>query len=360
MGARMMDDDGWWAELGAKMSRGNGPSMSIDREAIEEVLIRSRVANNAASSLDYLELDYWWDLMMDAPMPLRSMLVALIGGGAMMLLAYCLPRQAAGRNDQGAATASPGKTRADDPPKLAPARLPQADSVDDLERLGECAVCMEPMDRTAIGSCNHHFCVPCLLEICRLTPRCPRCQTTITAVWLDREFDALLRLARANEPPASVAEEPSASTRAAQDAAQDTAKEARDARLAEYVVRLRLPRGARAGITLRTCIGRPGVVVADLVVADSAYKCGLRVGDVLVNMNGVPCRSHRQCVALIDKLSKRNGSDEIACLIIPGVGVDAPVQKTSEPWEDELAERHRKEEVEVEEVEEVVDDCAIL
>ena len=104
----------------------------------------------------------------------------------------------------------------------------------DLERVAECVVCLEPIVRSAIGSCAHHFCVQCLLECCRYNPICPKCQTTIRDVWLDPEFDSLLKLARMQEPQSLPPERSSQS----------------NAALERYIVHLQLPRGACAGITL--------------------------------------------------------------------------------------------------------------
>ena len=181
----------------------------------------------------------------------------------------------------------------------------------DLERTGECLICLEQMTQTAVGSCAHHFCVGeaclrskrhacccaslddsdlpriaaagCLLECCRLTPRCPRCQIPITAVHLDTEFDQLLKLARAGDPTTSSShdDKPNLPNR--------------------HVVRLRLPKGARAGITLKTCRWRFGVAVSAASEEKMAFRCGLRVGDVIVSMNGVPCRTHQQSIEIINR-----------------------------------------------------------
>lgn len=169
----------------------------------------------------------------------------------------------------------------------------------------------------------------CLLECCRLTPRCPRCQFPITGVHLDPEFDALLQLARAAEPPtpfegdltpqpappsselecsrSQLDEQPRRTVRWTYSASRD------------YVVRLRLPHGARAGITLKTCQWRFGVAVSATCVEKMAHRCGLCVGDVIVTMNGVPCRTHQQCIGIINRLSApiSMAYSEIVCLIIP-------------------------------------------
>lgn len=230
--------------------------------------------------------------------------------------------------------------------RLPPTRLMLADDLP-LERTSECLICLEPMRRTAIGSCPHHFCAVCLLECCRLTPRCPRCQTQIKEVWLDAEYDAVLRSAQSSAAAGKVGWW---SRSATNESGTDSGPV--DARLASYLRVLRLPHKKRfvgqvsgAGITLKTCIGRPGVVIADLDVRDMGYLCGLRVGDVIVSMNGAACRNHRQSIALINRLSRTATPSEdaqITCLIIPHVGLNAPVQVPAEPWEADDDEPDRR------------------
>jgi hypothetical protein len=203
-----------------------------------------------------------------------------------------------------------------------------------LERTGECVICLGQIRRSAIGSCPHHFCAACLLECCRRTPRCPRCQTVIRAVWLDPEYDAVLRLAR----------KAGGSAQAESDTVEATDEvEEENAKLDGYIRLLRLPLKKRfagqvsgAGLTLKTCLGRPGVVCAAMDERDMAYRCGFRVGDVIVSMNGTPCWTHRQSIALLNRLSKAATQSEdarITCLVIPGVGLLSPVLVPSEPWE---------------------------
>ena len=77
--------------------------------------------------------------------------------------------------------------------------------------------------------------------------------------------------------------------------------------------------------------GRPGVAVEALVERDMAYRCGLRVNDVIVNMSGLPCRRHGQCIQMINQLSQRESTDEsILCLRIPGAAA-MPVAAPLDP-----------------------------
>ena len=206
--------------------------------------------------------------------------------------------------------------------RAAPPPLPEP--TPDLERTGECIICLEQIQRSAIGSCPHHFCVGCLLECCRLTPRCPRCLQPITAIHLDPEFDALLKLARDADTTARAGdvcapERVEASQQPLPPPAEPSSSRSSELAMRRYMVRLMLPRGARAGITLRNCRWRFGVAVAALSEGKMAYRSGLRVGDVIVSMNNVPCRSHAQSIEIINAMSApRSWADSmILCLVIP-------------------------------------------
>ena len=75
----------------------------------------------------------------------------------------------------------------------------------------------------------------------------------------------------------------------------------RGAASAPLTIDLELPRGSKAGITLANSDdGGPGCKVSRVNPLDMAYRCGLRVGDVIVALNGVPTTSHDQAIALIN------------------------------------------------------------
>ena len=65
--------------------------------------------------------------------------------------------------------------------------------------------------------------------------------------------------------------------------------------LAHYCKRLRVVKGRSFGIT-GTMTGTLGCVISGLTEKGMAYECGLRVSDVLVSINNIPCRSHTQII----------------------------------------------------------------
>lgn len=72
-------------------------------------------------------------------------------------------------------------------------------------------------------------------------------------------------------------------------------------------IELSLPPGAHAGLTLQSRGNRGcGCKVSAAVTRDQAYKCGLRVGDVLLEINGEPINSPADGTRLINNLTQPN------------------------------------------------------
>ena len=129
----------------------------------------------------------------------------------------------------------------------------------------ECAICLHSVCRSCTGACSHHFCAACMLQWCSSSGECPKCRAPIDALRLDAEFDSLLgatgRAGRGRED------------------------------LRDYTVALRLGAGRHAGLTLKNMKDGPGVLVTTAVKKDAGYCAGLREGDRIVWMNGVPSHS---------------------------------------------------------------------
>ena len=168
----------------------------------------------------------------------------------------------------------------------APAVAPQLVAMDSEEVGLECAICMRSLAFSCVGgACTHHFCAACIIQFCAsvrdggedVRPDCPKCRAPFKCLLLDPEYDALC----------------GAATR-------------RPADLAPYTLVLRLGRDEHAGITLRSTNSKIGVVAERVNRRDAAYAAGVRAGDVLIWLNGAPCRSHAGTVKQIDK-AKESG-----------------------------------------------------
>ena len=86
--------------------------------------------------------------------------------------------------------------------------------------------------------------------------------------------------------------------------------------LRPFTVSFRLESGKHAGITLRNVASGPGVRVDAVKRRDAAYRAGVREGDVLIWLNGQPCRGHHEVVELIDK-AKGSNSATLNFVLLP-------------------------------------------
>jgi hypothetical protein len=122
----------------------------------------------------------------------------------------------------------------------------------------ECAACLEPTAHV-VKPCGHPMCRPCLGKwIARGADSCPTCRGVLVC-----GVDA-----------------PAAAWKAVVDfPADDT----------------------HAGVTLTHTFCDDAVRVVRTHPSDRATVCGLRVGDVVTHINGIPVRDHERAIAIIDR-----------------------------------------------------------
>ena len=134
----------------------------------------------------------------------------------------------------------------------------------------ECPICFNLIENSCVGSCMHHYCYTCLVKWISFNCVCPTCKKPILEIKFDKEFDSI------NNPNGSILLE------------EVTKK-------VEIVFNDNSP----PGITITTNKSGPGVKILKLNTNDKCYKSGLRVGDVILFMNSVPCYSHEQSIKII-------------------------------------------------------------
>ena len=127
----------------------------------------------------------------------------------------------------------------------------------------ECCVCFEGMvSPVTLTPCGHRLCTGCVdRAILTRGMGCPLCRQTVIGV------DAV--------PPPNA-------------------------------VPIRLGAGAHAGITVSD--HRHGVYVRNVKRNDMAYRCGIRVGNVLTYVGGLPAVHHRDVVAQFDEAQRRGAT----------------------------------------------------
>ena len=134
----------------------------------------------------------------------------------------------------------------------------------------ECSICFKKIENSCIGSCTHHFCYVCLTHWCYMGGiKCPICQTPIYEIRLDREFDMI------NGSPSTPIN-------------------------AEFLKKINVQFSSiKPGITLVKNKG-PGVKIKSLKHNEQCYLSGLREGDIIMFIGGVPCVNHKDVVFIID------------------------------------------------------------
>lgn len=147
----------------------------------------------------------------------------------------------------------------------------------------ECPICLENINNSAIGGCTHHFCLSCILDYCkRGNENCPICKTHIISIKRDFEFDKLI----GNN----------------------------NIELEKFLRIIKVNftnEGTTAGITLANnySYGKriPGIKITGLKNFGLCFKSGLKIGDVILFINKIPCLNHSQCIKIIDEFQKSNG-----------------------------------------------------
>jgi len=138
----------------------------------------------------------------------------------------------------------------------------------------ECVICLTELDATAVRlSCGHRLHSICLQRHLQTDRRgrCPVCRRVV------HDTTPRLNVDRTAAPSKAVVVAQSVTTSVAADATP------------------------HLGITVGDAPHHHhGVVVRRVHRNDAAYRAGLRPGDVLTHVNGIPCASHAQVIAMLE------------------------------------------------------------
>ena len=133
----------------------------------------------------------------------------------------------------------------------------------------ECPICFETIENSAVGSCQHHFCYKCLFKwISKGGKNCPTCKEFIYKIQLDREFDSI-------------------NNNVSSPIILDSVKE----------------------IQINNWKSNPGVTISNNKTGglkiikinknNQFYKSGIKLNDIIVSLNGVPCFDHSNSIKII-------------------------------------------------------------
>ena len=157
----------------------------------------------------------------------------------------------------------------------------------------DCPICFNVIKNSAMGSCTHHFCLPCLLKWCEFGgTTCPKCKVLLSEIKLDREFDNMICLIENTEGGHRPNYKPLNSD-----------------------ITLSFPKDTLAGITLENNYNwlglrtrGPGVVISKINHKYQCYKDGLREKDIIIFINNIPCVNHEQTIKIVDSIVQNNGT----------------------------------------------------
>ena len=137
----------------------------------------------------------------------------------------------------------------------------------------ECPICMQLIINSCIGSCTHHYCYDCLIKCCKMGyKKCSICQTKILEIRLDKEFDKI------NNPNNN----------------SDIISKQTKKIIVDF------NNATTPGITLKN--NEPGVKIVDLKKNHICYNSKLKINDVILYINNIPCINHVITIELIENL----------------------------------------------------------
>ena len=160
-----------------------------------------------------------------------------------------------------------------------------------MENIFECPICLENIKDAVIGSCTHHFCHYCLFKHCKKNIKCPICRTIIREIRPDYQFQNLINnntKIDTNNLIYYTEKQFINSIRNSNEIILDNE---------EHNFKI-------AGITLKNNKG-PGVTITKLKKT-SLFDYYLKVNDILLFINGVPCVNHKDVINQINYLFLSN------------------------------------------------------
>ena len=141
----------------------------------------------------------------------------------------------------------------------------------------ECSICFNIIENSCVGSCMHHFCYKCLTTwMHKGGTSCPTCKKAIYEIKLDKEFDKIN-----NDTDVPI--------------------------ILNFTKSINVQFGdIPPGITI--CNNKLGIRVQKLNKKDQCYISGLKVNDIIVSLNGVPCYEHSFAINIIKDayINKKN------------------------------------------------------
>jgi hypothetical protein len=189
----------------------------------------------------------------------------------------------------------------------------------------ECLICFGYIRKSCIGSCNHHFCYDCLIKWCAINNVCPKCKCLIREIRLDPEFDNLLGILNSEFNPnknnvyvndaLEIEEMIDIDLSSNSSLGVGSGGECDGARnkllggggsgsgggsaIKEIFIEFPVGSNIEAGISLANNRG-PGVKIVSLERDGAILKAGIKINDIIISLNNVPCVNHKQAIDIIN------------------------------------------------------------
>lgn len=162
-----------------------------------------------------------------------------------------------------------------------------------------CGICLETINKSVAGSCNHHYCYDCLIIWLKTKNKCPKCNNILYEINFDKEFDELIsdyRKIKGEMTPI------------------------KKYNYMENIIEKKISidfnkhKNEEIGITLTNNTNGPGVKIENVIENKLAYKHNLKKGDKIIFINNIPCIHHKQSIEILENLSLSYKNTELVLL----------------------------------------------
>jgi hypothetical protein len=161
-----------------------------------------------------------------------------------------------------------------------------------------CGICLEIINKSVIGNCNHHFCYECLINWLKTKNTCPKCNNILYEINFDKEFDDIIRDYKNIKGENSPLKKNTINT-----------SPMKNNNYIESIIEKKILidfnkyKNEEIGITITNNSNGPGIKIKQIIQNKIAHKHNLKKGDVILFINNIPCINHKQTIEIIENLS---------------------------------------------------------
>ena len=163
-----------------------------------------------------------------------------------------------------------------------------------------CGICLETINKSVMGSCNHHYCYDCLINWLKTKNKCPKCNNILYEINFDKEFDELINDYRKIKGENSPIKRYNTLYSGLQDNNYNYLENIIEKKI---LIDFNKYKNEEIGITLTNNTNGPGVKIKKVIQNKLAYKHNLKKGDIILFINNIPCINHKQSMEILENLS---------------------------------------------------------